>query len=494
VISATPEEWSHLLAAIATAVSLPEAARRLAEGFARASQQPVALLSRDAWSWQFEAGGVPPAALVPESAAMAPLPMPAAPDERWTGVALGRLQDREWLLMLPGDSRAWRDASGLDAFVTEMADALDQAARQDDDAYERRFRRRLYGFSRRLASRVGADNLPELVLRTLVAQTRARIGVIAGWVPEDRALAIAATLGYPKAIVEHLRIRPGEGILGTVYATREPLFRRVEDGAQRRLRYGTDSYIAIPILVEGRCVAVIAMTDRADGRPFEPRDFEAARILAAQAAVAFGRDRLQRQLDEFERIATVDAVTGLFNRHYLEGRLQAELQRARRQDQDLALLMIDVDDFKRINDTRGHLVGDRALRDVADLLRGGIRVFDVCARFGGEEFVILMPGAGVDVAGQVAERIRRRVELHAAAPPLSMTISVGIGMLTGDMDAEALVASADRALMAAKMAGKNAVWIDDPEGYPRQRPFTTASEPSTALQPRERPPGSSSTS
>ena len=100
----------------------------------------------------------------------------------------------------------------------------------------------------------------------------------------------------------------------------------------------------------------------------------------------------------------------LFNRRYFETRLDAEVERARRQGQDLALLLIDIDDFKEVNDTRGHLEGDRTLREVADLLRAGVRIFDVCARFGGEEFVIVMPDASVTVAQQVAERIRAQIE------------------------------------------------------------------------------------
>ena len=214
----------------------------------------------------------------------------------------------------------------------------------------------------------------------------------------------------------------------------------------------------------------MTLTDRDDGREFDARDFRAARILAANAALAFTRERLTENVTELTRIATVDAVTGLFNRRYFEDRLEAEVQRARRQQQDLALLMIDIDDFKRINDTWGHLEGDRALRDVADLLRGGVRIFDVCARFGGEEFVIIMPGATAQVAMHVAERIRRQVEQHAARDPLPITVSVGVGMLDADATTDELISAADRALIAAKTAGKNLVWIAGQGSRVRQMP------------------------
>jgi diguanylate cyclase (GGDEF)-like protein len=121
--------------------------------------------------------------------------------------------------------------------------------------------------------------------------------------------------------------------------------------------------------------------------------------------------------------------------------------------------MIDIDDFKRINDRQGHLEGDRALRDVADLLRQSVRIFDVCARFGGDEFAIVMPGASAPVALQVAERIRGRVERHFSHEP-RVTVSVGVGILETDEGSHELIDVADRALMAAKAAGKNVVWID----------------------------------
>jgi diguanylate cyclase (GGDEF)-like protein len=340
--------------------------------------------------------------------------------------------------------------------------SLERMADNEDEAYITHFRRRLYAFSRRLARERDSRRVQQLVLRTLTAQTTARIGALATYIPADDALAITATHGYPRAIVEHLRIAPGEGVIGRAFETGRPMLVRSSQNASggRRLRYETDSYMVIPILAGTRRLAVVALTDRKDGRPFEERDFTAARILVANAALAFTRDLLIENVAELTRIATVDAVTGLFNRRYFETRLEAEVQRARRQQQDLALLMIDVDDFKRINDTWGHLEGDRALREVADLLRSGVRIFDVCARFGGEEFVIVMPAATPQVATHVAERIRRQIEQHSAHDPLQITVSIGIGMLDALASPDELVIVADRALMVAKSKGKNLVWIE----------------------------------
>jgi diguanylate cyclase (GGDEF)-like protein len=274
----------------------------------------------------------------------------------------------------------------------------------------------------------------------------------------DNALAIVETLGYPLSLVEHLRIAAGEGLFGRVYQTGKPVVGDSAKDGSRRPRYHTDSYMVVPVLAGDERLAVIALTDRVDGQPFDARDFQAARLLAAAAAPAFTRERLRHQLQELTQLATVDPVTNLFNRRYFEARLEAEAERARRQNQDLALLLIDIDDFKHVNDTRGHLEGDRTLRDVADVLRAGVRIFDVCARYGGEEFVIVMPDASLAVAQQVAERIRLRVERRFAHDSPPVTVSIGVGMLGPHAAADDLIDIADRALIAAKRAGKNVVW------------------------------------
>jgi diguanylate cyclase (GGDEF)-like protein len=468
--------WKRVAADVSAAPTLADAIHSLTRSLARLWQMPIALLSRDRSGWRFEGEGFP-GYVAPQWRVGAAETGEGLPDLRdeggrpWTGIVLGTVRDREWVLMVPGDAESWREAVELESFVEEIGASLERAAARDDEAYEHRFRRQLFAFSRRLARDDEPASVHKLVLRTMAAQVRARTGALATYVPQDEALAISATFGYPHSIVEHLRIPPGEGIIGSAFSSGRPILRDAATDAGRRLRYRTNSYMVLPVVAGTRRLAVVALTDRADGRPFDARDFGAARVLAANAALAFSREQLTENLTELTRIATVDAVTGLFNRRYFEGRLEAEVQRARRQRQELALLMIDIDDFKRINDTWGHLEGDRALRDVADLLRGGVRIFDVCARFGGEEFVIVMPGASSQVAMHVAERIRRHVEQHAAHDPLPITVSIGVGMLGTHPSVDDLVASADRALISAKMAGKNLVWLDGQSGgRPRQMP------------------------
>lgn len=440
-------------------VSLKDASNAVLRALSHAVRMPVALLSRADSGWRFEGealpAGMPPAAPGADRAAA----LVSAPADQWTGIDLGVVNEREWIFIVPGTAERWSAVPWLDRFVNQARGSLEQGLEMEDAIYLARLSRRSFAFSRRLARRPpGSPSLFRLILRTLAAQAGARTGCIAMPSSEPGGrLRIVATVGYPHAIVEHVRVHSGDGILGQVFETR----RAVRGVAlPRRPRHATDSYLAIPIVTGKTCLGVVALTDRADGREFDERDLTAVRALAAPAALALARDAMFGDIDALTRAATVDSLTGLFNRRYFESRLEAEFQRVRRHGLDMALLMADIDDFKRINDSLGHQEGDRVLREVADLLRGGVRIFDVCARFGGEEFAILMPSASADVAVQVAERIRRRVEERSRQDTLPVTLSVGVAVLEASDTIEALVGAADRALISAKRQGKNQVQIE----------------------------------
>jgi len=167
---------------------------------------------------------------------------------------------------------------------------------------------------------------------------------------------------------------------------------------------------------------------------------------------------LGARVSELKRTGLTDNLTGLANRRAFDEQLEAEFDVARTRGRELALLVIDIDHFKRLNDTRGHAEGDRALRRLAAILRSPVREPDVCFRYGGEEFVVLMPGANAESALVLAEQLRERVAAETANDH-ALTISVGIAAL-GDRraaSAEDLFREADAALYAAKTAGRNRV-------------------------------------
>ena len=379
----------------------------------------------------------------------------------WTGIAIGVTEGStsgRWILMLPGRPDVWEGTSVVSQFVPDIGVLLEDAADREHSNEWKRAAQRYHRFCRRLGRAQTAEELYGVILRGLAAQVRAEIGALAVYSESDHTLSIVKTLGYPQQLVDHLRIPPGEGVLGSVYSSARPVLMAASSNEQpRRLRYRTDSYLAVPFVGPSSVLGVVALTDRRDAAPFTTDDLAAIRLLADPAALALTTQKVRHAADEVTRLASIDPLTGLFNRRYFDTRLEAELQRARRHGEPLTLLMVDIDNFKAINDEHGHVVGDQLLRCVSERLRRGVRIFDVCARYGGDEFAILMPASNVDTAVLVAERIRGSVHGHCAYDSSSMTVSIGIAHSDGrERD---LLSIADRALLEAKAMGKNAVRV-----------------------------------
>jgi diguanylate cyclase (GGDEF)-like protein len=181
-----------------------------------------------------------------------------------------------------------------------------------------------------------------------------------------------------------------------------------------------------------------------------------ATSLMAQAVVALENARLHRMV---ERQALVDGLTGLANRRAAADALQAEVARAERLDTPLSVVLSDLDGFKDVNDVHGHAVGDEVLKAFAAVLRDTLRESDVAGRWGGEEFLLLLPGADEDGAARFAERVRAGLAARTipGAPGLRVTASFGVAEYAPGSDTEQLVAAADRALYRAKRSGKNRV-------------------------------------
>lgn len=168
-------------------------------------------------------------------------------------------------------------------------------------------------------------------------------------------------------------------------------------------------------------------------------------------------EKLRRQNEELERLSTSDALTGLYNRRFLTQRLSEELQRSYRHKCSFTVLMADVDEFKKYNDTHGHPAGDEVLKKVAKILRSCTRVADCAARYGGEEFAVLLTETIGDAASEVAERIRARVA-EGEFPGRKISISIGLAEFPEHgHTADEVISSADEALYAAKRAGRNRV-------------------------------------
>jgi len=169
---------------------------------------------------------------------------------------------------------------------------------------------------------------------------------------------------------------------------------------------------------------------------------------------------LQQRTTELETQVHTDALTGLINYRGFEECLEQEMERTRRLEEPTSLIMIDIDHFKRVNDTHGHDIGNLALIHIADLLRGQLRKLDIPCRFGGEEFVVILPSTRLAPAVQVAERIRRRIEktsLPLERKKLSLTISLGVETFAplDNLSVAEVLKNADTFLYQAKHTGRN---------------------------------------
>lgn len=195
-----------------------------------------------------------------------------------------------------------------------------------------------------------------------------------------------------------------------------------------------------------------------------------AAIGCAFAEVLFiSRVRAFNDRQRLHHNAMTDPLTALLNRRAMEGQLQVEHARSSRHQGTYALVMGDLDRFKLVNDTHGHDVGDEILRELADRMRSSVRLEDAIARWGGEEFLILLPATGCEDALIVAEKIRHRVNekgFPTSVGTLPITISLGVGVFSGDREPGEVIKRADQALYRAKENGRNRVEIMDAAARP----------------------------
>ncbi len=285
---------------------------------------------------------------------------------------------------------------------------------------------------------------------------------------ETDVLLVEAKKGNIEGLMEKIRINRGEGIAGRVAELGEAiLVENLENDPRvrqiNRKHYKTRSFVSVPLKIDDRVIGVLNLSDKTSGEVFDEEDLKLIQSFATHAAIVMERNVFYNRSEELKKLTITDSLTGLLNRRYLYERLKDEVSRCERYGHHLSLLMLDLDGFKYCNDTFGHLFGDKTLKDIADALLNTVRTMDIVARYGGDEFMVILPETGEKLAIDIAERLRINVAKKAMLPRDKAgtgqhTITTSIGIVCypeHGKTIELLLENVDKALYRAKNKGKN---------------------------------------
>lgn len=265
-----------------------------------------------------------------------------------------------------------------------------------------------------------------------------------------------AELGFPTSIAQQAIEQHSVVVTPDVSSQADQIL-----GQSARL-LGIRTMLCVPVMIGEEVAALIYVykTDPAS-RPFDQHDVQLAVAISHQAALTIQRTHLLEKAQLLEQWAITDSLTGLHNRRHFLELAELEFHRARRYQHPLSAMMLDIDHFKRVNDTYSHALGDQVIQAVAALCRENLRDIDLMGRYGGDEFVALVPEVNLDDARKAAERLRKIIAdapIDTERGPLNITISIGVVALTPDyLDFASLLNQADAALYTAKNAGRNRV-------------------------------------
>jgi diguanylate cyclase (GGDEF)-like protein len=263
-----------------------------------------------------------------------------------------------------------------------------------------------------------------------------------------------------------LRLKLGEGVAGWVAQHGEPLLisdaysdPRFTPVADEKTRLKTQSIIAVPLKSKGKVLGVIEIINQMAGRSFRIEDLTLLKTMADYAAIAIENARYFRRVQE---LTVKDDMTDLYNSRFLQQQLDLELHRSRRYRLQFSLVFFDLDHFKLVNDKYGHLVGSQVLRETADIVREHLREVDVPTRYGGDEFVLLLPETTSVEARVVTERIRDAINAHIYAESeghnIRLTASFGIATFPEDADNKLdIVRMSDNAMYRVKETTRNGI-------------------------------------
>ncbi len=313
------------------------------------------------------------------------------------------------------------------------------------------------------------------ILPSIMKKTKAMIGAEAWSVllvdEETKDLFFERAQGKESKAIKKFRIKMGEGIAGWVAKEGVPVIvpdvskdGRFSGKIDKLLKFKTKSLMCIPIKIEEKVIGVLEVVNKVSGEPFTKSDLDFLMKLVNHAAMAIERASLYQKMEE---LSLTDDVTSLFNTRYLNRAIEIEIERSDRYGPPFTVIFMDIDSFKKVNDQFGHLVGGKVLVEIAQLLLNSLRTVDIVARYGGDEFVIVLPQSASKSGFYVAERLRKTVEkyvfLKNEGYSLKITASFGVAAYPENAKSkEDLFRIADEAMYRGKFTTKNIVYAATP--------------------------------
>ena len=284
--------------------------------------------------------------------------------------------------------------------------------------------------------------------------------------PETEQLTFRVVVGEDAGQLLHTKLDPGEGIAGWVAKEQKPLLvpdiskdDRFSPKVDRLTKFNTHSVVCVPLVARGHCHGVIELINNIKESSFSEEDLLLLTTMGDYTAIALENAVFIQKIEE---LTITDDLTGLYNSRFLQGRIDYEVKRANRFKYDLSIIFLDLDLFKDVNDKHGHLTGSKMLKEVADLLILKTRNIDMVCRYGGDEFIILMPETSKKNALHVANKLRSAVKAHKFLTKeginYHITSSFGVASFPGDAKSkDELIHMADNAMYRIKNKERDGV-------------------------------------
>jgi diguanylate cyclase (GGDEF)-like protein len=327
----------------------------------------------------------------------------------------------------------------------------------------------LFNVANFVGSTFDLEDILDFILHSATHITSTPAGSIALYDKENNELTMQSYMGFSDDFLQEIKWKVREkGITKDILKSKAPLV--INDTSKDKrfnnpiaLRENIKAMMAVPLIYQEEIVGIIYVDDF-DVKSFTKDEKTLFSVLATYAAMVIKNAQLYQKT---KILAITDGLTGLYNHKFFQDSLKSEIQRAKRYNHKLSLLMLDIDYFKKYNDTYGHVQGDEILHSLAGILNKETREVDIAARYGGEEFVIILPETGKAKAKSNASRIRKTVERHDFSVKGSekgdkITVSIGGAVFPDDAKSiKKLIENADKALYKAKDEGRNRVEFFD---------------------------------